>query len=399
VIVVKQVEVFAPERIGRKDVLIGGEKVLAISNTGLDTGNLPVTVIEGQGKFLIPGLIDSHVHICGGGGEGGFKTRTPELKMTEMIRAGVTTVVGCLGTDGITRTMENLVSKVYSLREEGVSAWCYSGSYQVPVRTLTGDILKDVTLVDPVIGIGEIALNDHRSSSPTVEELARITSEARVGGMLAGKAGVVNCHLGDGDFDLDQIDEVVKRFVLPIAQFFPTHLNRNPRLFEKAIRHALKGGMVDMTTSTTPQYIEQGEVPAAEGLYRMRQAGVASSRITFTSDGHGALPRFGATGELEGFGVGRLKSLIEAVREAVNRFDLSLEDALEPVTSTPATYLRLTGKGRISVGNDADLVLIDEDHQIQDVIARGKVCMAAGVLQVRDTVEMDEGYSIQTGVR
>jgi beta-aspartyl-dipeptidase (metallo-type) len=390
VILIKQVEAFAPERIGRKDILIGGEKILEISDRRIDTGNLPVTMIEGKGKFLVPGLIDSHVHICGGGGEGGYKTRTPEMKMTEMIRAGVTTVVGCLGTDGITRTMENLVSKAYSLREEGVSAWCYSGSYQVPVRTLTGDIMKDVMLVDPIIGIGEIALNDHRSSSPTVEELARMTSEARVGGMLSGKAGVVNCHLGDGDFDLDQIEEVLERFVLPISQFIPTHMNRNPRLFEKGIRHALKGGMVDMTTSTTPQFIEEGEVPAAEGLYRMKQAGVALSRITFTSDGHGILPKFGPNGEFEGFAVGRLDSLIESVREAVNQFNIPLEEAIEPVTSTPASYLKLNSKGRISVGKDADLVLLDQAHlEIQHVIARGRICMAEGVMQVRNTVEMD----------
>ncbi len=388
-ILIKQVETYSPEKIGRRDVLMGGEKILEISETGLDTGNLPVTVIEGKGKLLIPGLIDSHVHICGGGGEGGFKTRTPEMKMTEMIQAGVTTVVGCLGTDGITRSMEGLISKVYSLREGGVSAWCYSGSYQVPVRTLTGDIMKDIMLVDPIIGIGEIALNDHRSSSPTVEELARMTSEARVGGILAGKAGVINCHLGDGNFDLDQIEEVLERFVLPIAQFFPTHMNRNPRLFEKGIRHALKGGMVDMTTSTTAQFIAEGEVPAAEGLYRLRQAGVASSRITFSSDGHGVLPKFGPNGEFKGFGVGRLDSLIETVREAVNQFKIPLEEALEPVTSTPADYLKLNAKGRISVGKDADLVLLDQDHQIQDVIARGKICMADGVMQVRNTIEMD----------
>lgn len=388
-ILLKRVEVYAPSRIGCRDVLIGGEQILEISEAELDTGALEVTVIDGRGKILVPGLIDGHVHICGGGGEGGFKSRTPELKMTEMIQAGVTTVVGCLGTDGITRTMENLVAKVYSLREEGVSAWCYSGSYQVPVRTLTGDIAKDIMLVDPVIGIGEIALNDHRSSSPTVAELARITSEARVGGILSGKAGIINCHLGDGPFDLEQIDQAVADYVLPIAQFYPTHINRNPRLFEKGIAHGLKGGMVDLTTSTTPQFLEEGEVAAAEGLRRMREAGVTLDRITFTSDGHGSLPKFGPTGEFEGLSVGRLDSLIETVREAVYAHGLPLEEALQPVTSTPAKYLKLQGKGLIEKGKDADLVLLsDENLRITDVFALGKHVLANGQLMVRDTVEV-----------
>ena len=355
----------------------------------LDTGSLPVTVMDGAGKLLAPGLIDSHVHICGGGGEGGYKSRTPELKMTDMVRAGVTTVIGCLGTDGVTRTMENLVAKVYNLREEGVSAWCYSGSYQVPVRTLTGDIMKDIMLIDPVIGIGEIALNDHRSSSVTASELARITSEARVAGILSGKAGIVNCHLGDGPYDLDQIDSAVAHHVLPISQFYPTHINRNPRLFEKGIVHGLKGGVVDLTTSTTAQFIAEGEVPAAEGFYRMVEAGVALDRITFTSDGQGSLPKFNEAGEFEGLGIGSLNSLLETVRQVVLEQGMSLADALKPVTVTPAQYLKLTGKGRIEAGKDADLILLAADTlKLDGVIAKGKLCFSEGKMLVKDTVEV-----------
>lgn len=387
-ILIRQVEVYAPQYLGLRDVLIGGEKILQISESDIQVGNLPVTVIEGRGKVLVPGFIDAHVHICGGGGEGGFKTRTPELRMTEMIQAGVTTVVGCLGTDGITRTMENLVAKVYALREEGVSAWCYSGSYQVPVRTLTGEIMKDIMLIDPIIGIGEIALNDHRSSSVTVDELARITSEARVAGILSGKAGIINCHLGDGNFDLDAIDQVLDRYVLPITQFYPTHINRNPRLFEKGIAHGMKGGMVDLTTSTTPQFIEEGEVPASEGYHRMLEAGVSSDRITLTSDGHGSLPMFNEKGEFSGLSVGRLDSIHGTIKSLVFDYDMPLEKALEPVTSTPSKYLKLTDKGIVATEKDADLLLLDAvSLEICDVLARGKICMLDQQLVVQDTIQ------------
>lgn len=387
-ILIKQVEVYAPECIGRRDVLIGGGQIIQISESPLTIGNLPVTIIEGSNRILAPGLIDSHVHICGGGGEGGYRTRTPELKMTEMIQAGVTTVIGCLGTDGITRTMENLVAKVYNLREEGVSAWCYTGSYQVPVRTLTGDIMKDIMLIDPIIGVGEIALNDHRSSAVTEGELSRIASEARVAGILSGKAGIVNCHLGDGPFDLDQLDAVVDHQVMPMTQFYPTHINRNARLFDKGIGYALKGGMVDLTTSTTDEFIAAGEVPASLGYYKLAQAGVPLERVTFTSDGQGSLPKFNEQGEFEGLGVGSLASLLKTIKEVVNQHGMTLSDALKPATSTPAHYLKLAGKGQVAIGFDADLILLEQDLSLSGVIAKGKLCLLEGKLMVKNTVEV-----------
>lgn len=386
-LLLKRVTVYAPEKLGVRDVLVGGEEILAISESPMDVGTLPVDVIDGENRILVPGFIDGHVHICGGGGEGGFKTRTPELRMTEMIEAGVTTVVGCLGTDGITRNMENLVAKVYGLREEGVSAYCYTGSYQVPVRTLTGDIMKDLMMVDPIIGVGEIALNDHRSSAPTVDELARLAASARVGGILSGKAGVVNCHLGDGPQDLELIDRVLEEQVLPVTQFYPTHINRNPRLFEKGIEHAKNGGYVDMTTSTTPQFIEEGEVPASLGLKRMLDAGVPIDQITFTSDGHGSLPMFNEAGEFSGLGIGRLSTLIESFREAVQVHGLPVEVALRPITSNPARILKLKRKGHIATGMDADMVLLDgETLEITEVIVRGRLGMTNSKLMVSDTI-------------
>ena len=389
-ILFKQTEVYGPDRLGFRDVLTAGGKIIKISDKPIDTGDLEVLVIEGNGKILIPGLIDAHVHICGGGGEGGFKTRTPEMRMTEMITAGVTSVVGCLGTDGIARSMENLLAKVYGLREEGVSAWCYSGSYQVPVRTLTDELVKDVMMIEPIIGVGEIAINDHRSSSPTAAELARIASDARVAGILSGKAGVVNCHLGDGPFDLELIETVIRDSVIPISQFYPTHMNRNARLFEKAIEFALKGGMVDLTTSTRPVFIQEGEVPAAEALARLLSKGVSVDRITFTSDGHGSLPEFDSDGVFKGLSVGKLDSLMESVIEAVKKYKVPLELAIRTVTASPAQYLKLNGKGFVKEGGDADLVLLDaETYAIDTVVSNGRLCLYQGQLQVKETFKME----------
>ena len=45
------------------------------------------------------------------GGEGGFSTRTPEATLSSITTAGVTTVVGCLGTDGTARDMLSSAGK------------------------------------------------------------------------------------------------------------------------------------------------------------------------------------------------------------------------------------------------------------------------------------------------
>lgn len=189
---IKNAEIYAPEKLGKTDILLAAGKVVLLAENIELPENLPVKVIEAEGLILTPGFIDAHVHIAGAGGEGGPASRTPELQLSDMIKAGVTTVVGCLGTDGITRSVESVLMKVKSLRAEGVSAWMYTGSYQVPTPTITGDIARDIALIEEVIGVGEVAVSDHRSSVPSLEELTRIAAHARVAGMIGGKAGIVN---------------------------------------------------------------------------------------------------------------------------------------------------------------------------------------------------------------
>ncbi|MBA2875881.1 amidohydrolase family protein [Thermaerobacillus caldiproteolyticus] len=166
--------------------------------------------------MLFPGFIDSHIHIIGGGGEGGDKTRTPELTLTGAT-AGMTTIVGVIGTDGTTRTMPDLIAKAHALEEEGISCYVHTGSYQVPVKMLTEKIEDDLILIDNIIDVGEIAIADHRSSQPTWQEMTKIAAAARIGGLLSGKAGIVNVHVGDSQSKLKVLEEVVEYTDIPIC--------------------------------------------------------------------------------------------------------------------------------------------------------------------------------------
>ncbi|TFE01683.1 beta-aspartyl-peptidase [Jeotgalibacillus salarius] len=384
---IKNADVYDPVHLGIKDILIADKRIAAIEDH-IDFNAPGLMTIDARGKIAVPGFIDSHVHIIGGGGEGSYRTRTPELQLTDATLGGVTTLVGVIGTDGTTRTMPALIAKARGLEEEGITCYVHTGSYQVPVKTLTGKIEDDLILIDRVIGAGEIAISDHRSSQPTAQELAKIASASRIGGMLSGKAGIVNVHVGDSHDHLSLIEEVIKTTDIPIKQFYPTHINRNPHLFEAGISYAKKGGYVDFTTSSIPKLLEEGEVKCATALKRMLDAGVNSSLITFTSDGQASLPDFDENGDLIGLQLGKVTSLFEAVREAVIEEGVEFSTALRVITQNPAKILKLSQKGELKPGKDADLVLLEpETYRINTVMALGKVMVEAGTPTVKGSFE------------
>jgi beta-aspartyl-dipeptidase (metallo-type) len=381
-ILLKNATVYSPEPLGVRDILLAVDRIVAIEEQL--TVCLPnLSVIDCSKKIAVPGFIDSHVHILGGGGEGGFRTRTYELSFSDLVRAGITTVVGCLGTDGVTRSLESLYAKAKALEEEGASSYIYVGSYRVPPVTLTGSIIKDIVLIDKVIGVGEVAISDHRSSQPTLDELKRLAADARIGGMLSGKAGVVNVHVGDGPTMLEPLVKVVKTSEIPITQFLPTHINRNSKLLNSSIEWLSMGGFIDLTTSIG-ELLEDELLPWR--VFKELSEHGFESQITFSSDGQGSLPRFDEKGNFVGLDVGKVSTLYEQARLAAMHAT-PLEKALLPITKNVAKILKLTDKGTLSVGMDADIVLLDQDLNIDTVIAKGKILMLNKEQIVKGTFE------------
>lgn len=386
---IKGGKIYSPDYLGKKDILICDSKIGYIDEKiDFNSENIEIDLIDAKGKLVFPGFIDSHVHILGGGGEGSYKTRTPEIMLSDIVSAGVTTVVGCLGTDGVTRDMKALIAKARGLEEEGVSTYIYTGSYRIPVRTLMDNVMDDIILIDKIIGVGEIALSDHRGSHATFEEFVKVVSDARVGGMLSGKAGIVNVHMGDGKSELEYLERLIDETEIPLSQVVPTHINRNSSLLKKGIEYGKKGGFVDFTTSTIERFLEDGEVKCSKGLKAMIDEGVDIRNITFTSDGQGSLPVFNEKNEFVGLKIGKCKSLYKEVRDAVIYENIDIKDALRVITSNPAQNLKLTSKGEIKAGKDADLVLVnEEDLKIDTVIAMGKTMVLNGENIVKGVFE------------
>ena len=381
-------DLYTPEPLGHGHLLIGGGRLLSIGSGRPHIDGVPVEEIDVGGRRVIPGFVDAHVHVTGGGGEAGPQTAAPAPPLSAYTLAGVTTVVGLLGTDDLTRTTAGLLRQVRALRAEGLSAWMWTGGYHLPPTTLTGTVRGDIVHLHECIGFGELALSDHRSSQPTFDEVLRVASNCHVAGLMTGKAGVLHLHLGDGARGLDVVRCALDETELPPRTFHPTHVNRKRALLDEAFNLAERGVTIDVTafpppptsTSQEPGLSDEvdDEVEAFDAIGAYLDAGLPPERLTVSSDGGGCLPHFDQRGELVRMGFATSGAIAELFKRLVDA-ERPLEAVLPPFTSNPARYLRLQGKGELAPGLDADLVVLGDDHGVLDVMANGRWMVRSGV--------------------
>ncbi|SFB02432.1 beta-aspartyl-dipeptidase (metallo-type) [Lentibacillus halodurans] len=379
--IIKNADIYAPKPVGQTSVLLINQKIAKIGNVderAIERLGIEYKIIDAEGSIAVPGFIDPHVHLIGGGGEGGFATRTPEIQLSDIVKSGITTVVGLLGTDGTTRHMTSLLAKARGLEEEGMSAFIYTGNYAVPTTTITSNVKDDIILIDKIIGTGEIAISDSRSGQPSLHELAKLVAETRVGGMLSGKAGVTHFHTGPGKAYLSLLHQLLKDYDIPPSQLYATHITRSQELFDDAICLANKGGYVDITADDR----------TGEWITYYRKNGGNMQHLTLSSDGNGSLPKFNELGNLLGFDVASTQTLYQQVIAAVKDHGIPLEEVLPLVTANTATVLKMTNKGRIQESNDADVLILDKESlAIQHVFAKGRHMFKNEKLLVKGTFE------------
>ena len=358
VYLLKNLRVYSPKDLGLCDILISNGVIYKIAQTGKIATPDWVEVTDCSNFIAFPGIIDAHVHIIGGGCEDGFNSRVIDIDSRDLFYAGVTTVVGVLGADNQTKSLKSLYAKAKSLEDEGLTTYIYTGSYTLPLVTLTEDATTDMVLIDKVIGVGEVAISDHRSSHPNVDDLLNISTKAYLGSLLSGKAGVVHLHLGDGKSRLESLNKVIEISDLPVDIFVPTHVNRNQHLFHDAIRYAKTTGNIDMTSGERVGI----DIPAA--IETLLREGVDMTRVTISSDANGTAP---------GGAICTAYSLYRDTVRAILEKQISPEIAFKLVTENVAKRLKLyPRKGVIAKGSDADLLIVDGDYKLKKLIARGK---------------------------
>ena len=355
--------VYSPEPRGVQSVLLAGdriEKIGEVDRRAIEASGLDLDVVDASDCLVTPGLIDSHEHLLGGSGEDGFSSQTPEIFLRELAVAGVTTVVGCLGVDTTTKTMPGLLARAKALDEEGLTAFIWSGGYNVPPTTITGSIRDDLIFIDEVIGAGEVAISDNRATEPAIEELARLVSDVYVGGMLSGKSGVTHFHVGDHPKALSPLRALIENHAVKPEWLYPTHIDRTRELTREAAAFTRLGAFVD---------IDMTEENLQEHLRRFIEDGGDLNRLTVSSDAAIASPR----------------TLYDQMRACVAEHGFALERVLSLATANTARVLKLARKGRLEQGRDADaLVLRRNTLEITHVFALGKPLVRDGEIVVTE---------------
>jgi len=360
----KNAQLYTPEKQGKKDLLVWNDEIFDIGENLRIPAGYEGEEVDVNGKILMPGLVDTHVHITGGGGEGGFNTRMTELTFDEAVSAGVTAMVGVLGTDGYSRRPEDVLIKCMALNEQGFDAYMLTGSYTLPVVNILGEVAKDVLFFEKIIGAGEIALNDHRGSCMGPEELLHIACDVRNGARLAGKKGTVNIHLGNYLGAFKTLLEVAKTDITLRAVLIPTHITRTKYVFEESLEWIDFGGHADITAGS------DSSAQALEFLYKRNGH---LNNITMTSDACGSLPTFDELGNLTGIEKGTSSVLLEDLRKIMKNGVIPFETAILPITKNAADAFGITtGSGTITIGKKANLLILDNEGNLKATILNGK---------------------------
>ena len=362
--VIKNADLYAPEHIGCKDILIAGDKIEAVEDK-IDLTGVKYETIDAQGRKVTPGFIDKHVHVTGGGGEFGFESYATELQAEDLLKVGTTTVVGLLGTDGVLKELTTLYAKVKALDTQ-MTAWMLTSSYAYPPKTLTGSVDRDIALIDKVIGC-KLALSDDRGSFPTDLELKRLIADCWRGGMTCSKIGILHIHLGVLETGISQIVRIAAENPRLAPHISLTHCARHERLFSECMDYAKGGGNLDITTGGSRF------APIKDVVAKAVEAGVPLERITLSSDGRGGIRHVDpVTGE-ETYGTGPVDSNLNEIRNIVRDGVLPFEDALKLLTSNVAREYAFTAKGHVAPKFDADLLFWGDGLELDKVMAKGKV--------------------------
>ena len=393
---IRGAEVYAPERLGVRDILIAGRKIAQVGKDLDPPGGYDYQIIDAYGKIAYPGFVDIHIHSTGADDGQGPVGRTFDIDWRDIVESGITTTVGVQGGSIWVRSLEKLYIKTLELEMMGITSYMLTGCFKIPPPTLTGSIRKDLYLIEKVKGI-KTAISDPTTAHHTWRDLVAVASEVRIGAGMAKKGAITHVHVGRNPTRMDVMLEMVERTGMNPQQIVPTHVNRfNPDVIEQGIDYVKRGGVVDLSSLMRK---EEGTLTGCKVEYavkRMLHAGCDIENITISSDGNVPMPIRDEDGRQVGMYIAPLDFNRREIRDIVNNKVAPFSEALKMVTTNPARILGIGDtKGEIKEGYDADIVIADsvENHGIEKVYAKGRLQVEDGRSLFQGHYQQDPYYS------
>lgn len=386
-ILLSSCRLYAPADHGIRDILIRDGKVLYVGAHPLSL-SLPGDVhhIDLKGKIVVPGFIDLHTHLIGGGGLDSPVSRMPEAFLSEFISTGTTTAIGVIGPDFVSKTPFALFTKARQLEQDGMTTFILTGGFRAdPPQTLTGSVIQDILLVDKVVG-AKISVSTPMVQV-TYEDLVKLLNDVAFACRMAGKTKVVHVHAGPGPDGLNPLLKLQQEGYAAMVKLQVTHCNSSELLLRQGIEFARNGGYVDVTASVSPIKGSTGAIKPSECVKRFIDNGVPIRQITMSTDAKGNRIDLAADGTVKEVRVKLARELYAEFLDLVSKEKFSFSDALSVVSTNGADVFGLKGKGRVQAGCDADLLVLNDKFEITDVFGRGIRMMVNGQVVTKSLFE------------
>ncbi|THF87233.1 N-acetylglucosamine-6-phosphate deacetylase [Deinococcus sp. KSM4-11] len=366
--------------IERGAVQVDAGRVAALLNEPAPQASAEPTV-DGQGLWLIPGMIDVHIH--GANGRDMMDGTTTSIE--EVSRACAATGCTSFLVTSVSSTLDDLLAMIgcvkavvgrepgariagihvegpyLNVKRKGMQNEAYlrhpSRAEMEQVLTHAGPLLKLVTLAPELPG-GRALIAWLREREVVVAIAhSDATYEEALLAFQDGATHVTHCFNGMRPIHHRDPGLVVAAFEQPQVslQAIVDNVHLHPAIVR--LMHRLKGapGMVLITDALQAMGLGDGDyrfgghaVRVEGGVARLADGTLASSTVTMNE---------------------ALKNTVQA--------GIPFVDAVMMATSSPATVLGLRRKGRIAVGADADLVLLDDAYQVRWTMVAGHVVFVA----------------------
>ena len=343
-------------------------RIAADARIGVSPGDTPIDL---EGRYLLPGLIDVHVHGAMGG-----DFMDEELPLESMVRYfhrhGVTGVLATLIPKPVEETVPVMRRLVRMLREDGWTDTLWGIHNEGPfLNPEMGGAAGPGDCVEPSI----TAWEDLKSAADGMLKMITLAPELSGANAIiraAHRAGTV-VSAGHSKASYQEAEQAIEDGLSSTTHLF----NAMGRL-----RHRQPGILV--ASLLRPEIVTQinaegGHVhPLVMGMvYELK----GPSGIVLTSDirstaglessNEGSMDALDVRG---GTIFGSKAALDSSVRVMMRDVGAPLYEAVRMASLNPAELLGVEDrKGSIEAGKDADLVVMDEDLEVAMVIQGGEV--------------------------